>query len=175
MCKSLSKKRRVICINSLVLLFLFLRWWSEVFRRGLFLGPATRHCYCKAQARTHTLASREAQHFCCLEAVKFDNAHRRIAERSCRIYSNTTHAAVVPHLRPEPLTYLLTKLGTYAAPHPHPTLPAHENTPSARAQPDNMNMTIHTLRAGRKNTGGQELGGGWRSGWRQQGSQAQRV
>lgn len=121
------------------------------------------------KARTHTLASRAAQHFCCLEAVKLDNAHRRIAERSCRIYSNTTHAAVVPHLRPEPLTYLLTKLGTYAAPvpappsasppHPHPTLPAHENTPSARAQPDNMNMTIHTLRAGRKNTGGRELGG----------------
>lgn len=102
-----------------------------------------------------------AQHFCCLEAVKHDNAH--IAGRSCRIYPNTTHAAVVPHLRPEPLTYLLTKLGTYAAPRPPlgpPVSPSHPPRPTkihllhAPSQPDNMNMTIHTLRAGRRNTGG---------------------
>lgn len=98
------------------------------------------------KARTHTLASRAAQHFCCLEAVKLDNAHRRIAERSCRIYSNTTHAAVVPHLRPEPLTYLLTKLGTYTAPVPAPPLSQPSTSPSHPTRPRKYTFCTRTAR-----------------------------
>lgn len=111
--------------------------------------------------------------------------HTGVSQSAVAAFAPTQHAAVAPHLRPEPLTYLLTKLGTYAAPEPappssapplpHPTLPAHENTPSARVWPDNMNMTIHTLRAGRENTGGREskrVGG---RGGDSKGSQALRV
>lgn len=60
----------------------------------------------------------------------------RSPKNGYRICTNK-HMAVLPHLQPDPFTYLLTKFGTCT--------PTHENTPSARAHPDNKNMTIHTF------------------------------
>lgn len=64
---------------------------------------------------------------------------------SWHTYTNK-HAAFLPHLQPDPLYIYSPNL----APGPPPS---KKHTPSARAHPDNKNMTIHTLRAGKGNPG----------------------
>ncbi len=87
------------------------------------------------------LGSKVAQHFCYLKLLTRPMCTRIRLKRYLCKYAHGSSST--PPTRP--FTYLLTKLGTCT--------PTHENTPSARAQPDNKNMTIHTLRAGEKNAG----------------------
>lgn len=86
------------------------------------------------------LGSKVAQHFCYLKLL---TQPMRTCIRLKRLPYLCKHAHGSSSTPPtRPFTYLLTKLGTCT--------PTHENTPSARAHPDNKNMTIHTLRAGKK-------------------------
>lgn len=122
--------------------FLKHKTWFWLFLGQSLTGIVTVKQAHLAKRENSHLGSKVAQHFCYIKLLTQQCAHA-FAKSSCRIYTNA-HTAVVPHLRPDPLSI--------CSPNLAPMLPRHENTPSARVQPDNMNITIHTFTSWEKNT-----------------------
>lgn len=87
-------------------------------RFWLFLGQSltgiviVKQAHLAKRENSH-LGSKVAQHFCYIKLLTQQCAHA-FAKSSCRIYTNA-HTAVVPHLRPDPLSI--------CSPNLAPTLP----------------------------------------------------
>lgn len=110
----------------------------------IFSQGTNRHCYSKACASSKegklTPWLKSSTTFLLPQAV--NSIMRTCIKQLPHLYKQAHGSSSTPPTRP--FIYLLTKLGTCT--------PTHKNTPSARARPDNKNMSIHTLRAGKKNT-----------------------
>lgn len=86
------------------------------------------------------LGSKVTHHLCYAKLLTQPCSHAFAPKRTTYLYKQAHSSSSTPPTRP--FTYLLTKLGTCT--------PTHEHTPSARAHPDNKNMSIHTLQAGKR-------------------------